>query len=315
MAGTDHVDALVRSHGGVLSTTEAARAGLSTAALKWAVKTGTLRRLRTGVYTSATLWHQASVPLQHLLLILAQQRVHPDLVACGTSAAVVLGLPTPDHAPPERPQLTEVRDDRRRGARGNQADGLRRRAWLMDDEVQTLGGARITSVTRTVLDCARQWPRPWGLAIADAALHRGDLDCVTLLTAANARAPAPGTGRCRWVADHARAEAESPLESLVRALVVLAGLPEPALQVWVQTRAGPFRVDLMDKANRTIIEADGKLKYAAAEDLWQEKRREDALRECGFEVVRFTMHDYHHPTPWLQAYRRALSRGARRQFG
>ena len=146
--------------------------------------------------------------------------------------------------------------------------------------------------------------------MADAAAHSGLLDPGVLLAAAHARPPAPGTKKSLWVADHVRAAAESPLESLARATVVLAGLPEPTPQVRIRTRAGVFRADLLDEANRTIIEADGKLKYLAPEDLWREKRREDALRECGFEVVRFTMYDYHHPHPWLHIYRRALARGA-----
>jgi len=113
------------------------------------------------------------------------------------------------------------------------------------------------------------------------------------------------------VVEYARAKVESPLESLARGVVVLAGLPEPTPQVWVRTREGDFRVDLLDEANKVIIEADGKVKYASADDLWREKRREDALRDSGFEVVRFTFADYHRQDVWLDGYRRAVNRASR----
>jgi very-short-patch-repair endonuclease len=67
-------------------------------------------------------------------------------------------------------------------------------------------------------------------------------------------------------------------------------------------------VDLLDEANSVIIEADGKVKYTSAQEVWREKRREDALRDSGFEVVRFTHADYCHQPPWLASYRQALTR-------
>ena len=133
-----------------------------------------------------------------------------------------------------------------------------------------------------------------------------------LVAGAAARGPIPGHQRSRWVAAHARPEVESPLESLARAAIVLDGLPEPTPQVWLWTTRGWFRVDLMDEVNRLITEADGKLKYTAPEALWQEKRREDALRATNCEVIRFTMADHHNPAPWLRSYREALARAQHR---
>jgi very-short-patch-repair endonuclease len=93
---------------------------------------------------------------------------------------------------------------------------------------------------------------------------------------------------------------------------MLAGLPEPEPQVWVTTTVGRFRVDLLDHDNRVVTEADGRQKYAEVSDLWAGKRREDALRETGLEVVRFVMADLSRSERWLAAYRRAVSRGRRR---
>jgi very-short-patch-repair endonuclease len=292
----------------VITTKEALAAGVTKAALEWARGKAVLRPIRQGVYTSGMLWAEASPVARHRLEILSQQRVHPELVACGLSAATALGLPMPD-GPPLRPHLTAGRGPQHRGARGNAAGATRRRAWLPDEDVWTMrSGIRVTSPARTVLDCAREWELPWGLAIADAAVARWNIYPARLVSLVDSRLPIPGGRRARWAAERARPGIESPLESLARSVIILAGLPEPTPQVRLQTRAGPFRVDLLDEPNRVITEADGRIKYTSAEDLWREKRREDALRDAGFEVVRFTMPDYRAQSTWLAGYHRALAR-------
>jgi hypothetical protein len=308
---------VVRAHDGVLTTAEARKAGLSRHAVQWALHTQVLRPLRRGVYTTTTLWAQAEPRLQHLLEVLSHQRVNPELVACSTSAAILLCLPTPAGAPAQ-PQLTAARTTEQRGhgsrgAQGHRGGFVGRRSLLAGPEIWTLDGARVTSPVRTVLDCARHWSGPWGLAAADAAIMKWDVAPAALTSAAASRHPGPGHGRALWVAEHAHARpaVESPLESLARAVVVLAGLPEPTPKVWVRTTLGRFRVDLLDEANGVIVEADGKVKYGSAEDVWREKRREDALRERGFEVVRFTIEDYRQQYAWVAAYRRALARSSR----
>ncbi len=72
--------------------------------------------------------------------------------------------------------------------------------------------------------------------------------------------------------------------------------PRPESQA--ELRAGHFgrtRVDFLFLAQHTVVEFDGKLKYGVPEGadpeeaglvVWQEKQREDALRDAGYEVVR-----------------------------
>ena len=246
-------------------------------------------------------------------MVAGEQKINPGRVASGTSAAMLLGLPTPERTI-ELPQFTVARAGASAGALGLRAGSLGRCAWLAAHEIRTTrSGIRITSPIRTVLDCAREMDAPWGLAIADAAIGRWKLDPGDLIAAAEAISPSVNRRqRVLWVVRHARAGVESPLESLGRAVVVLAGLPEPTPQVWVSTRIGRFRVDLLDEANHVITEADGRLKYATEDAVWQEKRREDALRDGGFEVVRFVMADYKNQGPWLEGYRRAVQRSAAR---
>lgn len=86
---------------------------------------------------------------------------------------------------------------------------------------------------------------------------------------------------------------ETPLESASFAYFVDHRVPLPRMQVVVTERDGEFvaRVDFLWDADRLVGEADGRLKYQSADDLYREKRREkrreDALRALGYRVVRW----------------------------
>ena len=111
----------------------------------------------------------------------------------------------------------------------------------------------------------------------------------------------PGTARagpadakqCR-AAEFADPGAESPLESIARAICADHGLPTPELQVWLRGRCGKnFRVDMFFRELNTIFDPDGKMKYRLpdrdpADVLWDEKLREDSLRAAGHQFVRAT---------------------------
>jgi very-short-patch-repair endonuclease len=71
--------------------------------------------------------------------------------------------------------------------------------------------------------------------------------------------------------------------------MILAGLPSPELQAWVQGADGrPYRADFYWRERRVIGEADGLVEYGSIDDVRAEKRREDALRQAGFALVRWT---------------------------
>ncbi len=128
-----------------------------------------------------------------------------------------------------------------------------------------------------------------GVVAADVALARGALRAEL---ARRAWMPAAGgrgsRGRAKpWPWPTGRAE--SPLESLGRVRFHEQGLPAPELQVVLGDADGVIgRVDHYWAQHRTVAEADGALKYVERAALFEEKRREDRLREAGFEVVRYT---------------------------
>jgi len=71
------------------------------------------------------------------------------------------------------------------------------------------------------------------------------------------------------------------------------------------------RVDFLFRAQRTIVEFDGLVKYGAADGrqaLVNEKRREDALRSLGYQVVRLTWRDLYDPGQVDRQIREAFAR-------
>ncbi|MFI7587767.1 type IV toxin-antitoxin system AbiEi family antitoxin domain-containing protein [Spongisporangium articulatum] len=297
---TAALEAVAACHHGLITRPDAAAHGITPATLRWALASGRLHRVMTGVFTMADHWERLTPRDRHLLVLLAAQRRSPRSVVCGLSAAVAWQLPLPEVGAPT------LMSAQRRG----QQAGIRWRR-LAVNRARRVGALVVTSPARTVLDCARELDRPWGLAVADAALHAGLCTREELTAELVGAEPAAGLSKARWVIKRARSEPESPLESLGRADLDLAGLAVPEPQSWVPTERGWFRVDLLDGESRVVTEADGKVKYEGRPAVWAEKLRQDDIRDLQLEVVRFTMYDHHHQAPWLAQYRRALVRGRR----
>ena len=111
---------------------------------------------------------------------------------------------------------------------------------------------------------------------------------------------------------------ESAGESVSRVRLHEAGLPAPEPQHEIYGEDGRFvaRVDFCWKEKRTIGEFDGKIKYGRSlkpgqsiEDvLFEEKRREDALRDLGWQIVRWLWADLYRPGVIRDRVLRAFAR-------
>ena len=99
-------------------------------------------------------------------------------------------------------------------------------------------------------------------------------------------------------------------------------VPMPTPQYEVLDGRGRFvgRCDFGWKEQRTLGEFDGKKKYGALllkpgqspEDaLFDEKQREDWLRDLGWQVVRWIWADLYQPAALLERLNRAFARGRR----
>lgn len=267
---------LLRSQGGVVSDRQAVAARLSSRQLR---PGGRLARLRQGVYAERSLVEAAAAHERAALEVAAVRlTTGVDLVAAARTAALVHGLPVLG-----RPQTSERVERRELRPRHHGSS-----TTIAPGDVVDVLGVPVTSLSRTAVDVARRRGFAAGLVTADAVLARGESRETLLATVAACRGWS-GSRTARRVVELADALSESALESLGRARFVEHGLPPSEQQVLLGDARGPIgRVDHYWAQHRTVAEADGALKYASPTDLFREKRREDRLRDAGFEVVRYT---------------------------
>ena len=206
--------------------------------------------------------------------------------ASHTSAAVLWGLPLlslPDVA-------TIVQATRPAGDRSR--DVVRHhRPWRETDVVKQ-GCHELTTLARTTVDCLLTLPPSAALVVADGAAARG-VDrqlCRELLEGARGARGVTGAREVLALADDG---AESPGETLTRWVLLHAGLPVPTTQIPVETHLGTFWGDLGWPEWRLLLEYDGRAKYGAetGDALMREKRRQDAIGEAGWRVIRVTWAD------------------------
>ncbi len=107
---------------------------------------------------------------------------------------------------------------------------------------------------------------------------------------------------------HAEPKTESPMESRLRMLLVLAGPPRPEAQVPILDTAGRLagRVDLFYREQRLGIEYDGSTHEGS---LAEDNRRQNRLLDAGVRLLRFTASDiYQRPDEVVAQVRRMLDR-------
>lgn len=198
------------------------------------------------------------------------------------------------------------------------ADPTTRRHWttLPPRDRVVLDGIPVTSLERTVVDCARSLRAPSALVVADSALRLG-ADPRLLGQIVDESAGKRGVVQARRILTLADARSESPGETLLRWIALDAGLPSLTPQMVVGTWRGEFRLDLAWPHVRLGLEFDGAVKYDGSsgdpvERLLAEKRREDALREAGWTILRVTWQDLSDPDRLAARLREALRHACER---
>lgn len=274
---------------GVRTAEQWASTGVSAGQLQRLVRKGLLVPLRRGVYAGAgTIAVATGDPgLEHLVQVTAALLVNCSTAAAShRSAALIHGLDVLGRPPADAIWLT--RSPGGRGSRSSPAGLHLHNAELPAEHVTTCHGIPVTTVARTVVDIARASPFRDGVVIADSALHarkttKAELEAVV----AHCRRW-PGASRAERVVAFSDRLAESVLESVSRVVFHERGLPLPALQVNVGGASYIGRVDFLWPEYATIAEADGALKYADTRRAIEQLKRDQLLRNAGFEVVHYT---------------------------
>ncbi|WP_374457499.1 hypothetical protein [Nocardioides sp.] len=140
-----------------------------------------------------------------------------------------------------------------------------------------------TSRLRTVLDCAAELPFREALAVADSALRHGDVTRDDLLGTLRPDTPP----RVRRVLEHATPLAANPFESVLRAVLIEAGID--VVPQWATTVDGvTYHPDLADPFRALAIEANSWAFHAGKPEHDADCLRYNALVVAGWTVLRFT---------------------------
>jgi hypothetical protein len=274
---------------------------------------GELTHLRRGAYAS-----MAGTDLtrednhRRLVRATAPQLLDGSVISHG-SAAVLHRLPVWAAA------IELVHVTRSRRGHGKRRNLVHAHCAPLDEaDVVFVDRIAVTSIARTVLDLARTLPMDQAVALGDHALRHGLSPNV--LTAGLVRMERwPGVRQARRAVDFLDPRSESVGESVSRVRLHLDGLPAPELQQDIVGSNGEIvaRVDFLWSEQRTVGEFDGKVKYtrllqpgqSAEAVVFDEKVREDLIRDCDLQVARWISRDLYRPGVIRDRVLRAFARG------
>ncbi len=278
----------------------------------------------SGRLTSLTRgWYALTAPespeARHVLTARALLRARRgQAIAAHHSALLMLGLPT------YRADLSRVRLVRRTPGPTRTRDGysLGRAVPLAAQCAETVVPA--VAVVQHGLSAG---PLS-ALVAADAALNRRLVTQEDLGAALEWARLHPRSAAVKGFVALADGRRESPGETrMAHALHLMGVAATPQAQI---TAPGfTAYVDLLVDGEDVVLEFDGKVKYGRSADepdpfgnrrtpqqvLWAEKRREDHLRELGYEVVRVTWEDLDDLVALARRVGAAIRRARARRLG
>ncbi|NOJ58763.1 type IV toxin-antitoxin system AbiEi family antitoxin domain-containing protein [Arthrobacter sp. 260] len=268
--------------------------GFTTAAIAALVRRGELVRVRRGCYQSIERWKTLTTDGQQLLRVVAHSAVGASLgneapVYSHTSAARLHGLYLLNPDP-----LIHITQWSNASPTSHARDVRKHQGWLAAPEVTQKLGLLVTSLERTVVDCSRIFQYRQGLVTAEHALSLG-ANIAVMKRIVEGLANHKGIGNARRVVANASHLSESPGETLTLDVMRSLRIPMPEQQVCVTSRLGDHRLDFAWRDLRAAMEFDGRVKYfnyqPTSQVLFEERRREKALVELGWTILRIEWAD------------------------
>ncbi len=276
-------------------------------------RNGVWQSVRRGSYLPTDQLKPLTDRERHEVLVRTTiQGLRLPAVVSHTSAAVLLGIPL------WSTHLGIVHVTRARAANGGRSGSLLcHTATLSQNDITVIDGIQVTSAARTIADLARMLTFDQAIVAADGALYQKLTTREKLMKAAEEMAGVPGSRSALHVARFADGLSESAGESLSRVMMRRTAIPEPVLQPKVLNHNGKFigRTDFAWRDGRLLGEFDGKVKYGRllkegqdpGEVVYNEKLREDALRDTGARVVRWVWAELNEPDRLAEKIRRAIA--------
>jgi hypothetical protein len=231
--------------------------------------------------------------------LIAVSRRLPDAVFSGSTAGWLHGLDLP---PVEPVQVTVPN-----AHISNRAGVYLRRARLAPNEIVRLRGLPTTSAFRTTVDLGSGRALVDAVIALDMALHKRIAGLTDLRTFCEANRGAKRVAKLRRAIELTEPATESPMETRLRMLLVMARLPRPGAQVSLHDSHGLFlgRPDLYYASHKLGIEYDG---GTHRDSLVEDNRRQNRLLNGGIRLLRFTAADiFQTPESVIEQVRSALS--------
>jgi len=276
------IAALGAGQQGVLTLAQLNALGLRNRAVQRRAASGRLHRVHRGVYALA--------PAE---LLTRDGRFMAAVLACGPGAAL-------SHR--SAAALHELRRTDRSGIdvtvsgrshREHEGIDVHRSTTLTAADTTTVNGIPCTTIARTLLDLATVVP----MRAVESACEQAEVLEVLDLGAFRDQL---GRNRCRHATPLLRdllakyqpgsAPTESELEEGLLSLVRAAGLPAPERQVYIVPDDGEpaIRVDFVWRAQRLVLETDGRKYHRTRQVFETDRRRDQRLMVAGWRVVRVT---------------------------
>ena len=269
---SDVLDDYLRRHDGVITLSQALRAGLSEHAVLRRQRSGRWRRCGPGVYFVDDRPYTDASRIR-----VAVWSYGPRAVATGLAAAYWHGL---TKFAPDIVEVTVPRDSNGRCHGGSRV----RRRDLKAIDVEEQMGLRVTRLALTIVEAAAQ--RGGGAKLMDSALqHRVDLRELWRAHLRNkGRYGSPAARRLLQAADDgARSEAERLLVRLLKAAKITG---------WrTNCPVAGYRVDVGFPSEKVAVEVDGFAFHSDSEDFHHDRKRQNAISLAGWKVLRFTWLD------------------------
>lgn len=177
-----------------------------------------------------------------------------------------------------------------------------------DDEIVLIAGMPVTSPARTALDLGCWYPTMSAVAGIDALARATQFDAAELELLASRYPGRRGVARARQAIELFDAGAQSPKESWLRVVLMLAGLPRPHTQIPVCDEFGTTfaYLDMGWEDVKVAVEYDGDQHRSDRRQYSWDVRRSETLQRLGWIVIRVLAGD--RPAEVVGRVRAALAR-------
>jgi very-short-patch-repair endonuclease len=268
-----------RNQNGVVAV---GQGGLTPDKAHYEAKIGRLHRIHRGIY--------ALVPRSLLsrdgLYMAAVLACGPGAALSHRSAAALHGLRQEGTTKVEV-LVPHASSRRHRGIR------VRRSRVLTAADVTKVKGIPVTTIVRTLLDLADVLSRrPLERAFDQAEILEG-LDLNAINDQLDRNPTRPATKRTKALLEEHYIGSTPTASELEDAFVVLSrtvGLPKPEVNGWIVLNDGepPIKGDFVWRAQRIVIETDGRRTHGTRQAFESDRRRDQRLMAAGWRVIRTT---------------------------